>query len=89
MILSMKLKQSNPYLRSAADLKAALHISAQTSSAVEGIHSPFSNGKCADTPASTKAFIVHWKRWASKRDIGTSLIYSADAALPRIFDGHE
>src|SRR5882757_2587875 len=63
--LLMKLKQSNPYLKSAAARKAALRISAQTSSAVEGIHAPFLRGKDTKTPASTEAFITHWKRRAS------------------------
>jgi len=36
-IAAMTLKQSNPHLKSAAARKAALRISAQTSSAIEGI----------------------------------------------------
>ena len=58
----MTLKQSNPHLRSALARKAALRISAQTSSAVEGIHAPFAKGDRADTPTSTEAFIAYWKR---------------------------
>jgi len=58
----MTLKQSNPYLKAAAARKAALRVSAQTSSAVEGIRSPFAKGRQAAQPASTKAFIAHWKR---------------------------
>jgi hypothetical protein len=58
----MKLKQSNPYLKSAADRKATLRISAETSSAVEGIRAPFTKGRRAKAPASKKAFIAHWKR---------------------------
>jgi hypothetical protein len=58
----MTLKQSNPHLKSAAARKAALRVSAQTSSAVEGIRAPFVNGKEAAAPASTEAFIAHWKR---------------------------
>jgi hypothetical protein len=58
----MKLKRSNPYLKSTADRKAALRISAQTSSAVEGIYAPFVKGNGTKTPASTEAFIAHWKR---------------------------
>jgi hypothetical protein len=61
----MTLKQSNRHLRSAAARKAALRISAQTSSAVEGIRAPFAKGKRGDLPASTKAFIAHWKRRAA------------------------
>jgi hypothetical protein len=40
----MTLKQSNPNLRAAAARKAALRVSAQTSSAVEGIRAPFAKG---------------------------------------------
>ena len=58
----MALKQSNPFLKSAKTRKAALRISAQTSSAVEGIRAPFAKDKRSDTPASTEAFIAHWKR---------------------------
>jgi hypothetical protein len=55
----MKLKQPNPYLKSAADLRAALRISAQSSSAVEGIRAPFSKGRGMESlPANTKAFIA-------------------------------
>jgi hypothetical protein len=62
MISGMKLKQSNPYLKSAADRKATLRISAETSSAVEGIRAPFAKGRGTKAPASKKAFIAHWKR---------------------------
>ncbi|MDP1650162.1 MAG: hypothetical protein Q8M01_18445 [Rubrivivax sp.] len=58
----MTLKQSNPHLKSAAARKTALRVSAQTSSAVEGIRAPFAKGKDTSTPASTEAFIAHWKR---------------------------
>ena len=58
----MGLKQSNPFLKSPMARKAALRISAQTSSAVEGIRAPFASGKRLDAPASTEAFIAHWKR---------------------------
>jgi len=61
----MTLKQSNPHLKSAAARKAALRISAQTSSAVEGIRAPFAKGKRGSTPGSTKAFIAQWKRRAA------------------------
>jgi hypothetical protein len=63
--LRMKLKQSNPYLKSAAVRKPALRISAQTSSAVEGIRAPLVKDKGMKTPGSTKAFIAHWKRRAA------------------------
>jgi hypothetical protein len=62
IICDMKLKQSNLYLKSAADRKAALRISAQSSSAVEGIRAPFAKGKGTKAPTSKKAFIAHWKR---------------------------
>ena len=58
----MTLKQSNPHLKSAAARKAALRVSAQTSSAVEGIRAPFAKGESSAAPASTEAFIAHWKR---------------------------
>jgi hypothetical protein len=58
----MTLKQSNPHLKSAAARKAALRVSAQTSSAVEGIRAPFAKSKDASAPASTEAFIALWKR---------------------------
>ena len=58
----MTLKQSNPHLKSASARKAALRVSAQTSSAVEGIRAPLAKGKDTAVPASTEAFIAHWKR---------------------------
>jgi hypothetical protein len=68
IIRDMKLRESNPYLKSAADRKAALRISAQSSSAVEGIRAPFAKGKRAKAPASKKAFIAHWKRRVASSD---------------------
>lgn len=58
----MTLKQSNPHLKSAAARKAALRVSAQSSSAVEGIRAPFAKGQATEPPTSTEAFIAHWKR---------------------------
>lgn len=58
----MTLKQSNPHLKSAAARRAALRVSAQTSSAVEGIRAPFSKDLQAAHPETIKAFIAHWKR---------------------------
>jgi hypothetical protein len=58
----MTLKQANPHLKSAAARKAALRISAQTSSTFEGIRAPFDKGRNADQPASTEALIAYWKR---------------------------
>jgi hypothetical protein len=51
----MKLKQSNPYLKSAADWTATLRISAETSSAVEGIRAPFAKGRGTKAPAKARA----------------------------------
>jgi hypothetical protein len=62
IVSSMKLKQSNPHLKSAIDRKATLRISAETSSAVEGIRAPCAKGRGTKAPASKKAFIAHWKR---------------------------
>ena len=63
----MTLRQSTPHLRqkSAAARRAALRVSAQTSSAVEGIRAPFTQARRADEPASAEAFIAHWKRRAA------------------------
>lgn len=58
----MSLKQSNPYLKSASVRKAALRVTAKTSSAVEGIHAPFAKDKSADLPADAEAFTAYWKR---------------------------
>ncbi|MBE2244495.1 MAG: hypothetical protein IAE86_17195 [Burkholderiaceae bacterium] len=58
----MALEQSNPHLKSAAARKAALRVSAQTSSAVEGIRAPFAKRSKVASPVSTEAFIAHWKR---------------------------
>lgn len=58
----MTLKQSNPHLKSAAARKAALRVSAQTSSAVEGIRAPFAKGQSAEWPPTVEAFVAYWKR---------------------------
>ena len=58
----MTLKQSNPHLKSAAACKAALRVSAQTSSAVEGIRAPFAKGQSAEPPATVETFVAYWKR---------------------------
>jgi hypothetical protein len=59
---NMKLNQSNPYLKSAADWKATLRVSAETSSAVEGIRAPFAKARGTKAPAGKKAFTAYWKR---------------------------
>jgi hypothetical protein len=63
----MTLKKSNPYLRSrtAATRKAALRISAKTSSAVEGIHAPFAEGTTAMAPATQESFTAYWQQRAA------------------------
>lgn len=58
----MTLKESNPYLKSAAGRKAALRVSAKTSSAVEGIRAPFAKAGKVAAPSNTKALIAHWKQ---------------------------
>lgn len=58
----MTLKQSNPYLKSAVARRAALRISAQTSSAVEGIRAPFNNRRRTAMPTNIEAFTAYWKR---------------------------
>ena len=60
----MTLKESNPYLRSRsqASRKAALRISAKTSSAVEGIRAPFSDSVATKPPASRETFTTYWQQ---------------------------
>ena len=61
----MTLRESNPYLRSCvteASRKAALRISAKTSSALEGIRAPFADGMAAKAPASRESFIAYWQQ---------------------------
>jgi len=60
----MTLKESNPYLRSRTEAtrKAALRISAKTSSAVEGIHAPFATNAKASTPATQESFSAYWQQ---------------------------
>lgn len=62
----MTLKDSNPYLRdrTASARKTALRVSAQTSSAVEGIRAPFTKGKGTKTPTSKESFIAYWRQRA-------------------------
>jgi hypothetical protein len=63
----MTLKESNPYLRSrtAAARKAALRISAKTSSAVEGIRAPFATSGKAKAPATLESFTAYWQQRAA------------------------
>ena len=61
-IRRMSLKHSNPHLKAAASRRVALRLSAQTSSAVEGIRAPFAKGRIVERPESIKAFIAYWKR---------------------------
>jgi hypothetical protein len=63
-----KLKDVNPYLKSASARKAGLRISAQTSSAVEGIRAPYRKKKNSFTPATTADLIAYWKRRAAAND---------------------
>jgi len=62
----MKLSKSNPFLRSAAQARSALWLSAKTSSAVEGIRQPFAEGSNAWRPATVQALIDHWKKRSSR-----------------------
>jgi hypothetical protein len=63
----MTLKESNPYLRSRTEAtrKAALRISAKTSSAVEGIRAPFADGAMAKAPATKESFTAYWQQRAA------------------------
>ena len=62
----MKLKQSNPFLRSDIGRKAGVWISAKTSSAVEGIRAPFAQGPDAERPETFEALVAYWKYRAAK-----------------------
>jgi hypothetical protein len=62
----MTLNRSNPHLKSVAQRKFGLRLSAQSSSAVEGIRAPFAKGKRSALSTSVKAFVAHWKRHASE-----------------------
>ena len=64
-LLRMSLRNSNPYLKSPSNSKAALRMSARTSSAVEGIRAPFDKNKSADLPRDAEAFIAYWQRRAA------------------------
>ena len=63
----MTLKQSNPYLRNRteATLKAALRISAKTSSAVEGIRTPFAESNTIKVPDTQENFTAYWQQRAA------------------------
>jgi hypothetical protein len=63
----MTLKESNPYLRNRSETarKAALRISAETSSAVEGIRAPFSETLATKVPANRESFIAYWQQRAA------------------------
>ena len=63
----MTLKESNPYLRSRTEAtrKAALRISAKTSSAVEGIRAPFAEGTVVNAPATQDSFTAYWLQRAA------------------------
>ncbi len=65
-MLLMNLKGANPHLKSAVRRSEALWISAQSSSAVEGIREPFAKGPHAWKPPTAQALIEYWKQRASK-----------------------
>ncbi|MBK7616797.1 MAG: hypothetical protein IPJ08_20985 [Burkholderiales bacterium] len=60
----MSLKQSNPYLRrlGAKGQRAALRVSVESSSAVEGIRAPFADGASANAPTTKAELIAQWRR---------------------------
>jgi hypothetical protein len=63
----MTLKETNPYLRSRSEVtrKAALRISAKTSSAVEGICAPFAANTKATTLVTHENFTAYWLQRAA------------------------
>lgn len=56
------LMQSNPHLQSAKAREKGRYISVKTSSAIEGIRSPFAGNKPLRRHKDVKAFIAYWKR---------------------------
>lgn len=52
--MAATLLQQNPYLRDPAKRRAALRVSAASSSAVEGIRKPFADGKSLTEPAPAR-----------------------------------
>ena len=62
----MKLKRSNPHLKSGKAREFMLWQSAKSSSAVEGIKSPFEFGPHAWKPPTAQALIDYWKQRSSK-----------------------
>lgn len=56
---------ANRYLRSTAEARSRLWISAKTSSAIEGIRKPFTEEARRQQPDDLAAFIAYWKRRAS------------------------
>ncbi len=52
--MAATLLQQNPYLRDPAKRRAALRVSAASSSAIEGIRKPFADGKSLTEPTSAR-----------------------------------
>lgn len=52
--MGVPLLQSNPYLRDPVARRAALRVSAASSSAVEGIRKPFADSKPLTVPAPSR-----------------------------------
>lgn len=65
----MTLKESNPHLRnlSAAQQRAALRVSVESSSAVEGIRAPFTGNQLEQAPTSKVEFKAYWRQRAAAR----------------------
>ncbi len=63
----MTLKESNPYLRNRTEAtrRAALKISAKTSSAVAGIRAPFADGMAVKASANWESFTAYWQQRAA------------------------
>lgn len=52
--MAATLLQQNPYLRDQAKRRAALRVSAASSSAVEGIRKPFADGTALTAPTPSR-----------------------------------
>ena len=57
---AMNLIESNPHLRSSAKRRKLIHQWVKESSAVEGIHHPFSKGKRTFWPKTMDELVTYW-----------------------------
>jgi hypothetical protein len=58
----MNLIEANPHLRSPAKRRKLIHQWVKESSAIEGIHHPFVEGKHAFWPRTMDDLVTYWKK---------------------------